>query len=291
MEARQAVHEDRIGGCDLEHLLVHLIGTHELDPLAPELVGLAHGDPDVRIDDRSILCTFSDIGREGEMSACLGGNLLAGSDKTLFRHVLLRSAGTEVDAELCADDHEGVGDVVPGIAHERELASMQVASELLTHREDVCNHLRRVELGREAIPDRDARILGEGLDALLCESAVLDTVKHAAQDPGRILDGLLLAHLRGAGIEIGDIHAEIVAADLERAACARRCLLEEEHDVLALEVAVRLPCMLLALELCREIEEILDLFRSEIEKLQKAPAAEVHAHVFASESSYGLQCG
>lgn len=101
-------------------------------------------------------------------------------------------------------------------------------AEVLLDGEHVGNHLGGMELGGQAVPDGHAGVLGEALDLLLLEATVLDAVVHAAQDTGGVLDGLLLAHLGGAGLEVGDAHAEVHATDLEGAAGARGGLLEEQ---------------------------------------------------------------
>ena len=110
------------------------------------------------------------------------------------------------------------------------------------------------------------------------KSAVLDAVIHAAEDARGILDGFFLAHLRALGVEVGHAHAEVHGPDLERAAGARGGLLEEKDDVLALEVAVRLPGALLRLEVGGEVNEILDLLGGEVEELEEVAARDIDCH-------------
>ena len=81
---------------------------------------------------------------------------------------------------------------------------------------------------------------------VLAEAAVLDRVVHAAEHTGRVLHGLLVAHVRAGRTDEGDVCALVVGGDLERAAGARRVLLEDQRDLLANK-----PSLLAALLLCR----------------------------------------
>ena len=181
-------------------------------------------------------------------------------------------------AELRAHHHERVRHVVLRVAHEHELEAARALRELLFDRHQVGDHLRGVELGGEPVPHRDARVFGELLDDLLAVSAVLDAVEHAAEHARGVGDRLLLAHLRSRRVEVGDAHAQVMPGDLKRAAGAGRGLLEQQHDVLALEVAVRRARELHALELVAEADEVADLFGGEIEQLQEAATAQAYGH-------------
>ena len=90
-------------------------------------------------------------------------------------------------AELRAYDHVGIRHVVTGVTHIHQLLALQVTT-MLTNRQHVSEHLRRVELVREAIPDRHIAVLRELLHEILAEAAVLDTVIHAAQHACGIRD-------------------------------------------------------------------------------------------------------
>ncbi len=57
-----------------------------------------------------------------------------------------------------------------------------------------------------------AGVLRQLFHDLLAVAAVLDAVKHPAQHPGGVGDGLLLADLAAGGVQVGDFHAQIVAA-------------------------------------------------------------------------------
>jgi len=226
-----------------------------------------------------------DVVRKGDRGACLASDFATGRDEVVCGHVVPRTTGAEVDAELRADDHERVAHVVARIPHEGELAATQVLAELLLHGEHIGEHLRGMKLRGETVPDGHAGIRGQRLDLGLLEPTVLDSIIHATEDACRVLDGLLLAHLRAAGFEIGDAHAKVHATNLEGAARTCRGLLEEQHDVLALEIAVWHASVLLRLEIRREREKIAYLGGREVEKLEKAPAREVdvfHVPVLSS---------
>jgi hypothetical protein len=67
-----------------------------------------------------------------------------------------------------------------------------------------------------------------------------------------------VADLRAGGIEVGHVRALVVAGDLEGAARAGRGLLEDQADLLALEVLLLGARVLGALEIAREIEQVLN---------------------------------
>ena len=102
-------------------------------------------------------------------------------------------------AHLRAGDHEGVAHVVPRVAEVSELQALETAF-LFFDREKVCQHLRGVELIRQTVPNRNAGVFGQFFDEFLAETAVLNAVKHPAEDLGRVGDGLLLSHLAAAGV-------------------------------------------------------------------------------------------
>ena len=123
-----------------------------------------------------------------------------------------------------------------------------------------------------------AGVGGQLLDVGLGEAAELDAVVEAAEHARRVLDGLLLAHLGAAGVEVGHAHAEVHGADLERAAGAGGRLLEQQNDVLALEIAVRHTGVFHGLEAGRKIEQIADLLGTEIQQGEEAFPRKVHRH-------------
>ena len=180
-------------------------------------------------------------------------------------------------AELRADDHEGVGNVVAGVAEEGELAAAHIA-ELFAGGHDVGEHLRGMELVGQAVPHGNAGVLRKIFHDGLLEAAVLDAVKHAAENLRGVGEGFLLAHLGRAGIEERDAHAEITRADFKGAAGAGGGLLKEQNDLLVGEPLVLHTVVLQALELNGKVDEVVDLFRGEVKKSEEASAANVETH-------------
>ena len=91
---------------------------------------------------------------------------------------------------------------------------------------------------------------------LLAEAAVLDRVVHAAEHARRVLDGLLVAHVRAARADEGDVRALVVGGDLERAARPGRVLLEDQRDLLADEPLLLAALLLGRLQLGGEVEQV-----------------------------------
>ena len=71
VEGGQAVHEHRrvLGTC--HELGVDLIGEKVVDSFGPDLIGLAHRDPDVGVDDVGILDSLHRVGDEFQHRAGL----------------------------------------------------------------------------------------------------------------------------------------------------------------------------------------------------------------------------
>jgi len=125
---------------------------------------------------------------------------------------------------------------------------------VLAERQEVREDLRRVPVVGQAVVHRHARPLGELVDGVLGEAAELDRVEHAAEHPRGVLDRLLVAHVRAARAEVRDVRALVVGGDLERAARARRVLLEDQRDLLAAQVLLLAAGLLGRLQLGGEVE-------------------------------------
>ena len=66
---------------------------------------------------------------------------------------------------------------------------------MVPHREDVGQHLGRVPVIGEPVPDGDASVPAEGFDVGVRGAPVLDPVEHPSEHAGRVLDGLLVSDL------------------------------------------------------------------------------------------------
>ena len=233
MERRQAVHENGVRLCHGHLFRVHLILFQKPDALCPHAVGLAHRDPDVGIQNVCALRALFNGFRERHGAAALRRILFCKRHQLLRREELLRRAGREVKTHLRAGDHEGVSHIVARIAEIGKFKPLERAL-LLFDGKKVGKHLRRVELVSQAVPDRNARILGQLLDDFLTEAAVFNAVIHPAQNLRGVRDGLLLSHLAAARVEIGHAHTKVPAGNFKRAARAGGRFFKQQHHVLAL---------------------------------------------------------
>ena len=146
----------------------------------------------------------------------------------------------------------------------------------------------------EAVPHRNHRVLGKLFDVGLSRAAVLDAVVEASQHGGSVGDGLLVAHLGTAGVQVGDVGALVVGADLEGAAGAGGGLFEDEGDVLAPHPLDLVAGVLGALEVTGQVEQELQFLLGEVVFLQEVTAEEVHGHertLSGSDSSGVLRSG
>ena len=94
---------------------------------------------------------------QDDLTALLSGNLTAGGNELGGGHTLLWSTGAEVDAQLGADHHQRICHVVAAVAKEGELLATHITN-LFLQGQDVCQHLRGVELVGEAVPHGHARL-------------------------------------------------------------------------------------------------------------------------------------
>ena len=189
---------------------------------------------------------------------------MALGDQSLIREVFLRRAGDKVHPHFRAANHQGVAHVVTGITHIDKLDALQMAKVLLDCQE-VRQNLGRVEFIGQAVKDRDTGVFCQILDDGLTEAPVLDAVIHPAQDPGRIGDGLFVAHLGAGGAEVRRVHAQIVRRNFEGAAGPGGGFFKNQGDILALKIAVGLARLFLCLEICRRVDELLDLSGGEVQ--------------------------
>ena len=231
------MHEHGVGACNVHQLLIDLVRRQVVDPLGPDLHRLAHGHPHIGVQHIGTLGGFSRVLLKGEGGAGLGGNGLTLCHKGRVRLVLFGCAGGEVQAHLGAAHHQAVAHVVAGIAKVNEVDALQV-TKMLPDGEEVGQDLGGMELVGQAVPHRDARVAGQIFHDLLAVAPVLDAVKHAAQHPGGVGNGLLFADLAAGGIKVGHFHAQIVCGHLKTAAGAGGGLFKDQGNVFARKLVI-----------------------------------------------------
>ena len=151
---------------------------------------LAHRDPHVGVQEVGALDALLDDVGEGDPRARLRGDL-AGLRRRAPRRGqrILGRDQPDVHAQLRAADDQRVAHVVarrrPGT---RTRSASSGLLRVLAHGQDVGQDLGRVELVGQAVPDRHAGVVGEGLDDVLVEAAVLDAVVEPAEHPRGVLD-------------------------------------------------------------------------------------------------------
>ena len=136
--------------------------------------------------------------------------------------------------------------------------ALQLA-EVLPDGEEVGQDLGGVELVGQAVPHRHPGVVGQVLHDLLAVAAVLDAVKHAAQHPGGVGDGLLFADLAARRVQISHLHAQVVGGHFKAAAGAGGGLFKDQGNVLAVELVVGDAGLLFGLEVCGQVEQLFDL--------------------------------
>ena len=279
VEGGQAVHIQHIGVAGgLQGLLRHPVGGQQLGPLRDQVL-LAHGGPDVAVDHVRVLEGIPVI-RDLDEAAVFPGS---GEHPLHQRAVhllgqLLGPQAHKVHAHLGGADHPGVAHVVPHVAGEHHLHLVQGLVAVLLNGHHVRQDLGGVVRIGEAVPDRHAGVLGQVLHHFLVVAPVLDAVKEPAQHTGGVLQGLLLAHLAAAGVQIGDVAPLLGGSHLEGAAGAGGGLFKQQHDVLALQGGVADAGPALGLQVVAQVQEIADLRGGEVFQSQETPAFQIDCH-------------
>ena len=160
--------------------------------------------------------------------------------------------------------------VVPdGVARVSLLKFAQLPAqphEVLTHRQHVGEDLARVMEVGEAVDHGHRRRRGHVRDVLVREGADHDAVDVARQHAGGVGDRLAASQLDVAWRQEQRMAAELVRADLERHARARRGLHEDHRERLPRE---RLLVVLAGLHAVGKVEQGDDLFLGEVRNLQE----------------------
>jgi len=147
--------------------------------------------------------------------------------------ILGRSADAEVAAQLGRGHQQRVGYVVASVAHVGQDHLVQGLGGVFHDGQEVGQGLGGVELVGQAVPDRHSGVLGQLLDDVLAEPAILDAVIHAAQHPGSVLHGFLDADVGAGGAQVGGMGALVVSCHFEGTARPGGLLLEDQGNVLA----------------------------------------------------------
>ena len=127
---------------------------------------------------------------------------------------------------------------------------------MLADRQQIRQHLRRMILVGQAVPNWYARVFCQLLHNLLSKATVFNPVIHPAKHSRRILNTLLLPNLRTTWIKVGSSHSHIVCRHLEGASGSSACLLENKGDIHSSVIVNWHAVFLLFLQICRQIQKI-----------------------------------
>ena len=136
--------------------------------------------------------------------------------------------------------------------------------------EKIRQNLGRVEFVGQTVPHGNPCIPAQGFHNFLTEAPVFNAVVHPAQHPGGVGNGFLLSHLGTGGAEVGNGHSQIRRCYFKGAPGTGGVLLKQQHDVLSLVHPMEDAVFLLLLQVCCQIQQVLDFLGGKIQKLQKA---------------------
>ena len=285
VEGRQAVEKNRIRIAGAVHqFLIYLVGLEQTDTFV-HLVFFTHRDPDIRVDGVRAF-DAADVVRQCDRSAGFLRELSHIVDELFVRPQLLRREGCEMHPELRADNHQAVAHIVSSVAREDELTAFDIA-EMLADSHRVRKHLGRMVIVGQSVPDRNAGLVGQHFDCVLCVAAEFDPVVEAAEHQCGIFDRFFLAHLRIA--QERHVRSLVVSGDFERAARPGRRLFEQQDDVFSLQQIVSDPLLLVGFKLVRQVKQVQDFFGRIVEQRQKAASSQV-SHISSRLNNIELLC-
>ena len=162
---------------------------------------------------------------------CVGGERQRAGGDVVVRFVSWRCRDGHVHARQGAGLHERVRDVV-AVADIGEPDAFQVA-EVPAEGQQIGQGLARVMVVGQGIDDGNARGVGELFERRLRERAYDDRGRVARQHARGVGKRLATTELQVVRAQHDREHAEPVRGDLERYARARRLLVEQAGDRLA----------------------------------------------------------
>jgi hypothetical protein len=138
----------------LDEFHVDLVGQQFLDAFGPCFDRLAHGDPDVGVDEVDSLDSLFRILGQRDASPALLSESLATGDVRVVRPQCLRRANAHVHAQLRTDHQQGVTHVVAGVTEVRVADIVQRLVAVLPHGQHIGKHLGGMVFGRQPIEHR-----------------------------------------------------------------------------------------------------------------------------------------
>jgi hypothetical protein len=151
---------------------------------------------------------------------------------------------------------------VVAVADEHQAQAVEPAAAL-DEGEAVAQDLARVQEVRQAVDHRHRGVGGELDQGFVGEGAGHDQVDEAIEIAGDVGDGLALAELDVVRRQVHSLAAELRHADLEGHAGAQARLLEDHRQRLAGEQGGALAGLEVALELRRQLQDLVDLGAAE----------------------------
>ena len=196
-----------------------------------------------------------------------GGDVARETHGRLVELVGVGRRHDDVHAREHGGADERAADVV-GIADVGQAHAGEVGPEALAQREQIGQRLARMMVVREAVDHGHARELRQLVDVGLRERADHDRVEIAREHHRGVAHGLAAAELELALRHVERVAAELVHADLERHARARRGLVEDHAERSAGAQLVRRARLLRGLQGDAEGQQPVELGRREIPRAQ-----------------------
>ena len=260
------MHKYRFFPCQCHHPSVYLIRGKLPYPFFPYFIRLSHRNPDIRINNIRASHSRFHIFRQGNRRSRAFCNFFAFLHQLPVRKILFRRTSRKMHPHLSTGYHQGISHIITRIPHISKTDIFQI-SKMLAYRQQIRQHLRRMELVRQAVPYRNFRILCQFLHDVLPEAAVFDPFIHAGKNSCRIRNAFLLADLRDGRIEIRRSHPQIVCRYFKGTSCPRTRFLKNKRHVLSLMPSCQYSLFLFLLQICRQIQHISYLRRSKIQQL------------------------
>ena len=142
-------------------------------------------------------------------------------------------------SQFGACDHQGITHIVAGISHVYQTTSLKI-SKMLTDGQHIGQHLCRMIFICQTIPYRNSCIFCKVFYDFLSKSSVFDSLIHSSENSCCVCNALLLTDLRTSRVQIGTAHSKIVSSYFKCTACSCTCLFEDQGNIFAFVILMKL---------------------------------------------------
>ena len=140
---------------------------------------------------------------------------------------------------------------------------------MLTDGQKICQHLGGMEFIGQSVPYGNLGVFRQFLYDILSKATVFDTLEHACQYSGGIGDAFFFTDLGSGRIQISGTHSQVMCCHFKSTSGTGTGLLEDQSHILASEGIYGDSFFLFIFQVCRQVNQIHNLFLGEVLQCQK----------------------